>query len=371
MKHLKATLTLWLCSSLLTAPAAAQEVTRRTALQGAKNMVVTTTRGTTYYYLVSATSMPMLQLGNGTVSIGNDEFTRTDIQSIRFRSLARAVLNEDSTSFDKTASLDHVLLALRRTLHVGQWNTLVLPFDLTGSQLLDAFGEGTVVAAPRAISEDGETTVELATLDLQTDEVVTRANYHYLLRPTREPDVNADTRLYNYSSNPLYGPIYLIPNVSMKAGQTPRMQSVQNEDGTKRVRFRGTYVRLDGSDFSGRIVRNRPVAPGVYMLTDEGMMAQTQDSTEVGAFHSWIEDVSEDASAPLHFYVDGVCEDITAPTDGIGNIALARSGERMTEDDVYDLSGRRIGNRQPDTIHQQPSLQPGIYIIGGKKVAIR
>ena len=29
---------------------------------------------------------------------------------------------------------------------------------------------------------------------------------------------------------------------------------------------------------------------------------------------------------------------------------------------VYDLSGRRIGNRQ---------LMPGLYIIGGKKIVIR
>lgn len=371
MKQLKTTLTLWLCTWLLTVPAAAQEVTRRTALQSAKNMVVTTTRGTTYYYLVSANSMPMLHLGDGTVNIGSDTFASTDIRGIRFRSLARAVLNEDSTSFDKTASLDHALLALRRTLHVGRWNTLVLPFDLTDSQLLDTFGEGTEVAAPRAISEDGVTTVELTTLDLQTDDVVTKANYHYLLRPTREPDVDAETRLYNYTSGPLYGPIYLIPNVSMKAGQSARMQSVQNEDGTRRVRFRGTYVRLDGSDVTGRVVRNRPVAPGVYMLTDEGLMAQTADSTEVGAFSSWIEDVSEDASTPLHFYVDGVCEDITAPTDGIGQISMSRADALAASDDVYDLSGRRIGQRQPITGNLNSAIRPGVYIVGGRKVAIK
>lgn len=344
--------------------AAPQRATRQSTLLNAKNMVVTTTRGTTYYYFITGEASPVMHLSPDSLRIGSDEFRRLDIKTIRFRSLARVVMDEDSTTYDKTRTLDHSLLALRRTLNVGQWHSLVLPFDLTGHQLLDAFGDGTEVAQPRGMAEDGQAAVlEFNTLDLHTDEVVTRANYHYLVRPTREPDVEADRRLYNFGSGQLYGPIYLIPNVSMKANQSPRVQTLQNEDGTRKVRVRGTYLKLDDSQIQGRIIRNKRVAPGTYLMNDEGLMEQTQDSAVVAAFRSWMEDLSTDGQS-LRFYVDGVCEDITSDIEEMRNEKLTMRNE---DDVVYDLSGRQIVN------HKLPSgkLPNGLYIVNGRKVVIK
>lgn len=357
------------CFLVLAATSAAQEAggprraTRQSTLLNAKNMVVTTSKGTTYYYFITSDESSMMHLGGGTLRIGNDEFLRKDIKGIRFRSLARVVMDEDSTTFDKTRTLDHSLLALRRTMNVGRWNSLVLPFDLTGHQLLDTFGEGTEVAQPRGMAEDGQAVVEFNTLDLATDEVVMRANYHYLVRPTREPDVEADRRLYNFVSGQLYGPIYLIPNVSMKASQSARLQTLQNEDGTLKVRVRGTYLKLDDSDTQGRIIRNRRVTPGTYLMNDEGLMEQTQDSAVVAAFRSWIEDVSTD-SQPLRFYVDGVEEDITS-----GIMEMKGEGVRSEKGGgmVYDLSGRQMGKGRLSN-GQLPS---GLYIVNGRKVVIK
>lgn len=342
---------------------APQRATRQSTLLNAKNMVLTTTKGTTYYYFVTSEENPVMHLGDGTLRIGTDEFRRQDVKGIRFRSLARVVMNEDSTTYDKTRTLDHALLALRRTMNVGRWNSLVLPFDLTGRQLLDTFGEGTEVAQPRGMAEDGQAVVEFNTLNLQTDEVVMRANYHYLVRPTREPDVEADRRLYNFVSGQLYGPIYLIPNVSMKANQTARIQSLQNEDGSKRVRLRGTYLKLDDSEVQGRIIRNKRVAPGTYLMNDEGLMEQTQDSAVVAAFRSWIEDVGTD-SQPLRFYVDGVNEDITSHIEEMKNEQLTMNN---VDDAVYDLSGRQIVNRK----WLNGKLPNGLYIVNGRKVVIK
>ncbi|MBO4800890.1 MAG: hypothetical protein J5545_03395 [Bacteroidaceae bacterium] len=335
--------------------------TRQSALVGAKNLVITTNKGTTYYYLVTSLQSPVMHLEDGTVVIGTDKFQRQDIKAMRFRSLKRAVLNEDSTTFDKTMALDHSLLALRRHLNTGKWNSLVLPFDLTGRQLLDVFGDETQLATPRAISEDGQTTVEFATMDLQTDDVVLRANFHYLVKPTREPDVEEGKRLTNFGSSQLYGPIYFIPNVSMKANQAPRFQTLQNEDGSTKVRLRGTYLRLDDSVVNGKIIKNRRAAPGAYLL-DDGLMTQHTDSAIVSAFQSWIEDISENAQ-PLHFYVDGINEDITS---GIADFTMQNSQFRMynseLEDAIFDLSGRRMEKR---------SLPAGIYVRGGHKFIVK
>lgn len=335
---------------------------RQTTVTNAKNMVVTT-RQATYYYLVSADFMPVMHLGEGTVSIGADQFARTDIRSIRFRSLPHVLLDEDSLSFYKAGSFDHAVLALRRTLTLGQWNSLVVPFDLTGTQLRYVFGDDAELAQPRAINDDGELTLEFNTLDLTTDEVVLRANYHYLLRPTREPDIEASKRMYSFlddDSRP-YGPIYLIPDVSKKASASARLQTVQNADASRKVRFRGSYNRLDGTLISGSTVKNKKVEPGMYYLNDEGRMAFSEDSLAIQAFRSWIQDVSEEPQ-PLRFFIDGIGEDITAGStpDGLQRLLGNEATEQRTP--AYNLSGQRIDKSQ---------MKRGIYIVNGRKVAIK
>ncbi len=335
---------------------------RQNVLTSAKNLTLTTTDGETYYYLISSEQNPRMYLGDS-IRIGKDCFHHSQIQSMRFRSLPRMVLSEDSTTFDKTLSWDHALLALNRDFIVGKWNSVIFPFDLTGDQLLDAFGEETVLAAVRGLREASETVVEFQTLDLHTSDVVLQANQHYLLRPSREADVESGHNLYNFFSGPIAGPIYLIPNVSMKTGQNPRLQTIQNEDGTRKARFRGTYLKLDDSVVQGRIIRNKRIAPGMYLLNEEGNMLQTEDSTVVGAFRSWVEDLTENGQ-PLKFYIDGVNEYLTVVADGLEEIEAPLSDVDNQERGrgVFDLSGRRM---------PEGRLPKGVYIINGRKVAIK
>ena len=142
-----------------------QRAERHAVLMNAKNLMVTTTQNTEYYYLVSVESNPVIHLTDGKVRIVNDEFSLSDIKSLRFRSLPRFLLDEDSTTYDKTKSVEHGLMALRRSLNVGRWNSLVLPVDLTMEQVVDAFGEGTELATPRGIRENDVTVVEFQTID--------------------------------------------------------------------------------------------------------------------------------------------------------------------------------------------------------------
>ena len=130
--------------------------------------------------------------------------------------------------------------------------------------------------------------------------------------------------------------------------------------------MRGTYAKLDDSVIINHIIRNRKLAPGSYVLDEEGQMLLTEDSTIVNAFRSWIENLSEDG-APLKFYIDGIGEYLTVVADGIEEIrdvqwtqdkAQEQNGERI----VFDLSGRRMTAGQ---------LPKGIYIINGKKVDIQ
>lgn len=377
MMNMNRKMAVTLVALLLCSPVGAQEpesagapihrVTRQQTVLNAKNMVVRT-RQATYYYLVSYDACPCIELGDGTMSIGNDQFARADVKSIRFKALPHLLLDEDSVTYNRAETLDNGAVALRRTLNLGKWNSIVLPFNLTGNQLRYVFGDDAELASPRAIVDDSQVTLEFSTLDLNTDDVVLRANYHYLLRPTREADVAPGRSLLNFVEEKVYGPVYLIPGVSKKVNQSPSLQSVKNEDGSRQVRFHGTYLKLDGTLLSGSIVKNKKVIPGMYYLNDDALMEQAEDSVAMLGFRSWIQDISKEP-VPMRFYIDGIGEDLTAATDAIHSIpaALGLSGKEA-DDNIYTLSGQNLGAA---TLQRKAQLAKGIYIINGKKVAIK
>ncbi len=334
-----------------TLPLQAQmKVTRSSALTGAKNLTVTTTGGQTYHYLVSSNDSPMVRFAADSIYIEKDGFKKAEVTSLRFKSLPRLLLNEDSTTFDKTATLDHGLLALRCNLTLTGWNSLVLPISITGRQLTDAFGEGTLLAGIKGINEEDATIVDFQTIDIVDDEIAIKANNHYLILPTKEADVDSNHTLYGFATKRVPGPIYLIPNVSMKVNQTARYQTIKSADEQTQVRFRGTYLTLDGSS-----TKNKKVAPGAYTLNDDTQLfALNEDSATVKAFHSWATDISAEPK-PLKFYIDGVelTDGIVAPQSDLG----AKNKEDWA---TYDLSGRRV-----------VSPQRGIYITRGRKIYIK
>lgn len=326
-------------------------VNRQQAMLNAKNLVVTTTKGTTYYYLVTTNDPQRLTLADGNVEICGDVFAITDIQSIAYRSLARVFMDEDSTTFNTKMTLDHGLLGLRRSLVVGKWNSLVLPVALTTEQILDAFGEGTEVAQPRGVNEEDATVVELETIEMAPGATVMKAYYHYLVRPTREPDVASDKFIVNFvpSASRVYGPIYLIPNVMLAKNAVVRTQTFYNKDLQAVVRFRGTY-------------KKQTVAADTYMLNNEGLMVQNEEATEVKAFTSWVEDMNP-GEKPLTFYVDGESIDPTA----IADLRLPEPKDATADDGIYDLGGRRVGTLPAD----RSRLKPGVYVIQGRKVIVK
>ena len=110
-----------------------------------------------------------------------------------------------------------------------------------------------------------------------------------------------------------------------------------------------TPASFDG-EFKGVYVPQS--ATGFYGIDNEGRLHKGGESATIGAFRAYLQ-LPEGAEAPAAVALDGTATAI----DGIaaGNTGNANAA-------VYDLGGRRLAGS---------NLQKGIYIIGGKKVAVK
>lgn len=340
----------------------AHSVARKYTILGACNLTLTTTAGTTYYYYVSTDHEALLQLRDSCVVLNGDTYRVDEVKSMTLRSMPRYVVNEDSTFYNTTTELNHGLVALRRSLVLNQWNDICLPFNLTGQEVTTVFGDSARLAGVRGVSDEEAATVELEELQLATSEVVLKKGYHYLLLPTQEPDVAATSRL-SFGDRP-YGPIWLVPNVSIAKSTRALTSKYYNADSTTIVSVHGTFNRLDNTYKIGSVVRNKKVKPEGYYFDDEtATVKQTADSLTLGGLRVWMEDLSAE-KVPLHVvltHLDGTREELTGTAaDAIG--LIREEGSRTVTDSsaIYDLTGRRV--KRVST--------PGIYIIDGKKVYV-
>lgn len=336
--------------TILTAMSVASyaQTDRATTLQGARTLVVTDSQGQRDYQRVTTAKPFVIKLKDGQLAFPDKVMNISDVDNMRVEVPQKFMLNEDSTTFTPY-NVDHGLLALRRSLQVNKWNSLVVPVSLSGRQIADAFGEGTLLAAYQDIIEgETEAQVNFHTISLDTDAEVIEPNVHYLIRPTREPDIAiGKTSTVNYGTARVPGPAYLVADASMDAAnKTPQYKTVQSDQKNVRLRLTGTYTLRD----------DKQKVPNVFYLNDEGNFAMQTDSVAIKAFSSWIIQARNTNEIAINFYVDGI-----SMTGDITGIAEKPQTSNLKSQTIYDLQGRRIATPQ----------KRGIYIINGKKVFVR
>ena len=335
---------------------------RASALMSAKKLVINTTTGQTYQYIISSLQTLMIHRSEGLFVIEGDSIPTAQVKNMRFSKMTHFLMDEDSTAIAANYTIDNGLLALRRTLQLNNWNSLTIPFSMTGKQVRETFGEDARLAVVSSLQGGEEPAVEFATVDLSAKGTAIVAGSHYIIWPTREPDFKEGEAMpYTWTGTRAEGPLYITPCVSLKAKQSkPTAQNIYDNSGKQHVFISGSYIKLDDSDRIGAYIKNKRLAPGNYTVDETGHIVQNQDSIVVKAFRSWFTNLSE-VITPVHFYIDGVGEDLLSAID------IVCEDRRSTKNDnqIYDLRGRKIA------VEHKEALPKGIYIVKGKKIVVK
>lgn len=203
-------------------------------------------------------------------------------------------------------------ITLNRTLVANKWNTLCVPFAISGEEIKANFGEGTRVEKLDAVNGN---TVNFA------DATSIEAGVPYLIKPT----VAGTTYTFNGKE------------VSADAPKT---------EGNADVTFQGIYSPTD-------ITNNGTVkAAGV---TEDGKVLFVNPGSQTKAFRCFftISDNTSITPAMLKISIKGV-------ETAINSIVMDNSN--ATDNAVYNLQGQRVNGN---------SLTKGIYIKNGKKFAVK
>lgn len=335
----------------------------RTLLTG-KNILVRLKSGTDCY-MTNSEQSPRLRLTGAQITIDGQAYDRAKIAGIRYADIPRVMLDQDSTAFAADYAAQHAVAAIHTDLKNGVWGSIILPFTLTAAQAKATFGHDVLIgrlAKAHDNGDGGSTDIDLVDLS-DPSATALKANYPYFIRPSREPDVAAGSRMpMTYNGTRPSGPLWFASDISLAKSQHERATTVTSEDGSVSVRMNGTYKRLDATVLQGTVVRNKKAAPGTYMLDADGAMVQNADSAIVDAFHAYL--TSLGTAQPTRFFINGAEQDITSVTS-------VTQSPRTDESGVYDISGRRVATLRPGQRVEAIGLPQGIYIRGGKKIAVQ
>lgn len=203
-------------------------------------------------------------------------------------------------------------IILNRTLVADKWNTLCVPFAISGEEIKANFGEGTLVEKFEAVNGN---TVNFA------DATSIEPGVPYFIKPT----VTGTTYTFNGKE------------VSADAPKT---------EGNADVTFQGIYSPTDITN-DGTVK-----AAGV---TEDGKVLFVNAGSKTKAFRCFftISDNTSITPAMLKISIKGV-------ETAINSIVMGNSN--TTDNAIYNLQGQRVNGN---------SLTKGIYIKNGKKFAVK
>lgn len=258
------------------------------------------------------------------------------------------VLDENYT-LDETRKYKNAKMVFHRTFNKDKWNSLILPVDMTSSQIAEAFGEKTLISTFDRVKK---TYILFEPVTTETEGYLLHANIPYIIRPTKEPEKfdKWDYKAYDQSYRTITGPVYMV-NTGIDYSGLPSSLVYEDHANCTRLTHHGSYEKPT------------TVPLGSYMLNG-GDLYHTAREHNVKAYRCWLEENNPSAeSKPAGFSLQMA---FTKPFDDTSTgIHVIEENAPNGAKGIYSLSGMRMDQRSGG------KLPKGIYIINNKKVIVK
>ena len=254
------------------------------------------------------------------------------------------VLDEDKT-LDVKKTYNNAKMLLRRTFTTKNadgtkdWNSIILPVNMTAAQVIEAFGEGTQVAKFNDLDENW---IKFETVNVAGEDVVLEKNTPYIIFPTQKAAYNNYEYNINGETKTLYGPVYVANGINYK-DQTANLRPSVN----------GTFNRMT---FFGSYDNKTEVSADSYMFS-KGDLVHTNKLHTIKAYRCWLKE-----NTP-----SGKLLQLSLNNNNMGNttgIQIVEENKRNANPGIYNMEGMRMNTNNVN------ELSKGVYIVNNKTVVI-
>lgn len=272
-------------------------------------------------------------------------------------------LNEKSTKTYK----ENLTMYFQRSFVGGSWNSLIMPVSLTKAQFTQAFGETAQLAQANKVYEanNGNLIIGFSLVketDAQSPYLV--ANTPYIIKVAKDfikkHEIAENNPLRTIDAGPLTGQVYTVDN-SLAAGgisytyDDARANNPVSVDFTVDAAITTKWGMTD-LKFKGSYDNHQNLDADNYIWNNGKLYHLTKTNHWMKGYRCWLDPSwvnSENAKLLTFGFGDG-------ETTGV-NVPFVDISTNNTK--VYNLNGQRVDNML--------GVQPGIYIVNGKKVVVK
>lgn len=257
---------------------------------------------------------------------------------------------------------ENLTMYFQRSFVKNEWNSLIMPVDLTKAQFDEAFGSDAKLAkANKVYDSNGNLVIGFSLVEEDKDNANSAylaANTPYIIKITKTALKGAIT----IDAGTISGDIYKVDNSLAAGGVTftyddtkatnpieqnfPVDQAITTKWGMTDLKFIGSYDN------------HQDLEAGNYIWSNGALYYLTKNNHWMKGYRCWL--------APT--WSGSATGNAKLLTFGFGNgettgINMPSMGNTTGSTKVYNLNGQRVDNML--------GVQPGIYIVNGKKVVVK
>lgn len=300
------------------------------------------------------------------------------------------IIDENQTDYDyingQVDKEGNHTMRLYRTFKIDNWNSLVLPVNLTAGQVKTTFGGDTKLSVLQGATEEAPNRIYFTKVDLtDEDAIAINAGELYIIKPQVEMttlpegsapvtrEVNIGEKTFNLSLSTYYTFNQVVLNTELESGDvsssvvkgasTDNTGASTDKGGLQMV---GTYVKK-GTAVAG----GTPAIPAKsYILgTPKNETGSKWYYTKVAVnnvkgLRGWLETGKSAPTTDVKFFINGVEEGEVTAIEGIES---SMEVSKRINSNIYNLNGQLVRSNSVSA----EGLDKGIYIIGGKKVVVK
>lgn len=276
------------------------------------------------------------------------------------------VFDEDVHISDKSEKRykDNLTMYFKRTFVPGKWNSVILPVNLTKAQFEEAFGATAKLSEAHEVYQDNQNLVigfkPVVETFVGDQTVYLQAHKPYIIW-VDEATV-ADHKNKTWTTNDvgsITGEIYMVRKTTEGVGVNFTYDETMGKPSTEGFEFNPFITNNQGLEsllFKGGYDNHQSLAIGDYGW-NEGNFYHLKKEHYMKGYRCWLTPTWASASQSQTTLSFGFGQgDVTG-------LETVSSADEQGELKVFNLQGQRLSSLE--------GVQPGIYIVNGKKMVVK